>query len=557
MKNLLVLTDPIGKPSYAPRLRFFCDYLTREGYHVEVWTEAMESYSFAHDYPINELPTYRNGIDWVIKSFWSLLTDWRNRHFSKKLQQQLVNRTFDAVLCTTFSTFPLRAALDVAQVKHIPLIVDIRDLDEQVPDAQYQSHRSWWARPFRNWYKRVNIRRRNAVLRQADCITTVSPWHVDFIRQFNSNVHLIYNGFDPRQFFYEAVPNPQFLISYIGRIYEFQHKDLIEQAVRELNIQDIVLNWHTPEYRSIPITEVGDEIRRSSIMLVLTSAQTHGMMTTKFFEALGCEKPILCIPSDKGCLAQAMVETNAGLASDNIEEIKQFILDKYNEWKANGYTHQVINNKDSFSRLTQAKQMESLLLQTCESRVLLTDICWTLYSSNTTFDFLDATIHDKSYLCLRRWMKCPIVRWCNMLCLKLFHYDYLRQRAISYLRSYNQVEIDQMAEVFVNTHLEQHKIEEAWQVLKGRQVVIFSGTITPIAQAVAKRIGAQQVYAGDIYKRAMHLKNYDILTDNRSDLPFIQQAHSATIVTYNNQSWWERQKYLPPCTFISGYDTRY
>lgn len=360
MKNILFLTDPIGKPSYAPRLRFFCDYLTRQGYRVEVWTEAMESYSFIHDYPIYELPAYRNGIDWAIKSFWSLLTDWRNRHFSKKLQQQLEHRSFDAVLCTTFSTFPLRAALDVARAKHIPLIVDIRDLDEQVPNAQYQSHRSWWARPFRNWYKRVNIRRRNAVLRQADCITTVSPWHVDFIRQFNPNVHLIYNGFDPKQFFYEAVPAPQFLISYIGRIYEFQHKDLIEQAVRELNISDIVLNWHTPEYRSIPITEVGDEIRRSSIMLVLTSAQTHGMMTTKFFEALGCEKPILCIPSDKGCLAQAMTETNAGLASDDIDEIKQFILDKYNEWKQNGFTRQLVRNKEQFNRENQAKQFEDL-----------------------------------------------------------------------------------------------------------------------------------------------------------------------------------------------------
>ena len=360
MKNILVLTDPIGKPSFAPRLRFVCNYLTQQGYHVEVWTEELESYTIAHNYPIYELPAYRGTLDWIIKSFWSLLTDWRNRHFSTILQRKLLDRPFDIVWCTTFSTFPLRAALEVARNKHIPLLVDIRDLDEQVPGAQYQSHRGWWTLPFRMWYKKVNIHRRNRILRQADCVTTVSPWHVDFIRSFNPNVHLIYNGFDPKQFYFQGVTSSQFLISYIGRIYEFQHTDLIEQAVQELNIPDIVLNWHTPDYQPIPTTEVGDKIRRSSIMLVLTSTETHGMMTTKFFEALGCEKPILCIPSDRGCLAQAMAETNAGLASENIDEIKQFILDKYNEWKQNGFTHQPVRNIEQFNRENQAKQFEDL-----------------------------------------------------------------------------------------------------------------------------------------------------------------------------------------------------
>lgn len=557
MKKILILTDPIGKPAFAPRLRFFCDYLTQQGHYVEVWTEEMESYTFAHNYPIYELPAYRSTLDWVIKSFWSLLTDWRNRHFSTVLQRKLLGRQFDIVLCTTFSTFPLRAALEVARSKHIPLLVDIRDLDEQVPNAQYQSHRSWWVRPFRNWYKRVNIRRRNSILRQADCVTTISPWHVDFIRQFNPNVHLVYNGFDPKQFYFQGVTSPQFLISYIGRIYEFQHKDLIEQAVRELNISDIVLNWHTPDYQPIPTTEVGNEIRRSSLMLVLTSTETHGMMTTKFYEALGCEKPILCIPSDNGCLSQTITETHAGLASGNIDEIKQFILDKYDEWKVKGYTHQAINNKDTFSRLTLAKRLEDLILQTSECRVLLTDICWTLYSSNTTFDFLDTVILDKAYLRLRRWMQKPLIRWTNHVFLKFFHFDYLRHRALRYLCTYSQEEVNQMAETFVNTYLEQRKIAAAWQVLEGRQIVIVSGTIAPIAQAVAKRIGAQQVFADDIYKRGIYPSDYDILTDNRTDLPLIQRAHSATIVTYNNQSWWQKQKKLPPCIFISSHDKRY
>lgn len=360
--KILVLTDPYGKPAYAPRLRFFCDYLVAQGHDIEVYTEPMENYDFAHAYPIVELPVYHGKIDWMLKSFWSLLTDWRNRHFSRVLRRAIRGKQFDLVFCTTFSTFPLRAAWDVAQERQIPLHADIRDLDEQVPGAQYQSHRAWWTRPFRAWYRAVNIRRRNRVLRQANQITTISPWHVDFVKQLNPNVHLIYNGFDATQFYAEDIPVQDFKIGYIGRIYEFQTTQLIEQAVAELQHPDIVLDWHTPEHNSLSINEIGDTIRRCSIMLVLTNPAAHGMMTTKFYEALGCEKPILCLPSDEGCLKEVMEETNVGLASGDVEEIKRFILDKYAEWKQHGYTHQAVRDTARFSRQYQAKQLETLLL---------------------------------------------------------------------------------------------------------------------------------------------------------------------------------------------------
>lgn len=361
--RILIVSDPYGKPSYAPRLRFLCDYLVKRGYQPVVYTEQFQSHDFPHTYPIHEKPLYyHHSWQWVIYAFWSLLTDWRNRQFSRWLRRQVQNQVFDLVFCTTFSTFPLRAALDVAREHHIPLFVDIRDLDEQVPDAQYQAHRQWWARPFRKIYRNVNIRRRNRVLCHADYITTVSPWHVDFLRHFNANVHLIYNGYDPTQFYPQDIPSGEFLITYIGRIYEFQNTSLIEQAVRELALPDLHLNFHTPECNPIPINAVGDEIRRSSILLVLTNPSAHGMMTTKFFEALGCEKPVLCLPSDEGCLAQTIRETHAGLASSDLNEIKAFMMDKYHEWQANGFTHQPVTDKQQFSRQHQAEQFEQLFL---------------------------------------------------------------------------------------------------------------------------------------------------------------------------------------------------
>lgn len=366
--NILILADPFGRPSFAPRLRYLCNYLMRQGHQIAVYTEQFQPFDFPHSYPIIEKPiAYHNTWQWAWQSLWSLLTDWRNRQFSQWVKEQVKEQDFDLVFCTTFSTFPLRAAYDIAREKNIPLITDIRDLDEQVPGAQYQSHRQWWAKPFSRWYKRVNIRRRNHVLSKANAVTTVSPWHVDFIRQYNSNVHLIYNGYDPTQFYAKDIPTDTFRISYIGRIYEFQSTALIEQAVRELNLPNVELNIHTPDCQPIPLNQVGDELRRSSIALVLTNPYARGMMTTKFFEAFGCEKPILCIPSDNGLLAETIHQTNAGIASSDINEIKTFILEKYHEWQQNGFTRQAVINKEQFSREKQAQQFEQLFTETLKS----------------------------------------------------------------------------------------------------------------------------------------------------------------------------------------------
>lgn len=360
-RRILIVSDPYSQPSFIPRLRFLCDYLVQCGCQPVVYTEQFQSHDFPHTYPIHEKPLYyRHSWQWLLLALWSLITDWRNRQFSRWLCRQVQNDSFDLVFCTTFSTFPLRAALDVARLHHIPLFVDIRDLDEQVPDSQSQSHRRWWARPFRRIYRTVNIRRRNRVLRHADCITTVSPWHVDFLRRFNANVHLIYNGYDPIQFYPQNIPSKEFLITYIGRIFEFQSTSLIEQAVRELALPNLRLNLHTPGHNPIPISEVGDEIRRSSILLVLTNPSAHGMMTTKFFEALGCEKPILCTPSDESLLAQTIRDTRAGLASSDLDEIKAFIIEKYHEWQTRGYTRQPVIGTDRFSRQHQAEQFLQL-----------------------------------------------------------------------------------------------------------------------------------------------------------------------------------------------------
>ena len=401
-RHILVITDPPVAPGYLPRVRFLCDFLVQNGFAVTLLTEQGQPLDFAHTYPIETIPMYSgNSFDWFIKTVWTLLTDWHNRVFAKKSLQlsAISHQSWDFVLCSAFSDFPLGAAQRIASKLNIPLVCDIRDLDEQVLNSRYQyHHRSAWLMPFRRLYRAVHIRRRNRVLRAANAVTTVSKWHADFIRNIltakRSNgdnglkakrsmsdlaaVSIIYNGFDDRQFYPEDIRTDRFTITYIGNLFDWQKEALekVQQAIEEINRQFSIfkksclegaknfqfsINLHTPKSRPVAHDALGDAIRQSSIMLVLTNTDTHGMLTTKFYEALGCAKPVLCVPSDKGELTELISHTNAGIATGDTEQIKTFILAKYKEWQDFGFTRQPVVHREEFSRTKQCEQLINIL----------------------------------------------------------------------------------------------------------------------------------------------------------------------------------------------------
>ena len=371
-KHILVISDPPAAPGYLPRVRSLCEYFVQKGHEVTLLTEEYQPLDFAHTYPIRTIRMYSGGsFDWFIKTVWTLLTDWHDRVFAQRALSTM-HGGYDMVICSAFSDFPLGAAQRIAQALNVPLICDIRDLDEQVDDSKYQyKHQSQWLMPFRWLYRTIHIRRHNKVLRAANAITTISPWHAEFIKNIlekkafffersglsslSKAVYTVYNGYDEKQFYPQDIKTDRFTITYIGSLFEWQ-KPALEKVKKAIEGLDLALEVHTPQHDPVAYKDLGDTIRQSSIMLVLTNEKTHGMLTTKFYEALGCEKPILCVPSDKGALAELMAYTNAGLASDDIDEIKAFILGHYEAWKQNGFTRQATQHREEFTRTNQYDQ---------------------------------------------------------------------------------------------------------------------------------------------------------------------------------------------------------
>ena len=388
-----MLADAFTRPSFAPRLRSICEHLSAIGWQITVFAEEGEPLTFPHEgYSITTIAFYRNKtIDWGMKALWSLLTDWKERYFAREVSKRIAGQTFDAVLCTTFSTFPLGAAAAIAQARRLPLIADLRDLDEQAPDSQYQAHRQWWAQPLRGWYRRTYIRRRNKVVRQAQLVTTVSPWHQAFLQRLNPHTELVYNGYDSTRFYPAPTKTQTFDIVYTGRIYESVLQDprcFFEGLSMLPPMEGLRVVWYTNKEGEQRVRAYADKygirclmvynnyvhpdevpaiLNRSSIVLVFSHPATkdgpHGIMTTKFYEALGVEKPVLCAPSDEECLAAVIEQTKAGLAARTPQEVAAFITNKYHEWQEQSFTRQAVNieEKQHFARQVQAQRFEDYI----------------------------------------------------------------------------------------------------------------------------------------------------------------------------------------------------
>lgn len=407
-KRLLIICDAFP-PDFAPRMGYLCKNLENSEWETTVITEkGNESHCNIHT-PNTTIHAFKYlksskiaKLEWGVKFLFTLLFDYKSHWLVRKCNKIINKQSFDLILCSTYSTFPLYAAYLLAKAKKIPFIADLRDISEQYDMSSAQIHHLpscfGIGKKIQFVIEKRMKKQRNAVLKKAAAVISVSPWHIDFLKQFNTNTHLIYNGFDETEFIPKIKKTHTFNISYTGKWLNesIQDPTLLFKAIEKIRnntevYKNIVINWYTNENcipRLIKKTsqyDISDKtnintykkrslipeiLQESSICLILsnktTSTGPKGIMTTKFFEALGCERPILCVRSDESCLADAIKNTNAGIAASNVEDVESFILEKYAEWQEKGYTTQNINQeeKKNFSRQKQALQFIEIFNQT-------------------------------------------------------------------------------------------------------------------------------------------------------------------------------------------------
>lgn len=408
MKKVLILCD-LFPPAFGPRMGYLCKYLRAYGWEPTVITEAVDdenTFAFLKDVCRVEHVTYytaqKEGArrrQWLFAMLRDYLFGYKDRRMYKQAHALCQQESFDLILCSSFNSFPLLAARKTATKNRLPLVVDLRDIVEQYSGDEYLSHslsnKGKLGKTLTALFVKKRVRSRNSVLKKAQQITTISPWHVQALSRFNRNVELIYNGYDPELFYPESVPTHHFIITYTGRVLSTAMRDpslLLEALsilIREktINPSDCQVHWYVDEESWNILSDVAEKysvlsymnfkgyvqaskiphiLNSSSVLLLLTNKAAQngpkGVMTTKFFESLAVEKPILCVRSDESYLAEALEESQAGLAATHVDEVCAFLRQHYQEWKEKGYTSSSIDRGvlQRYSRKEQAGQFAAI-----------------------------------------------------------------------------------------------------------------------------------------------------------------------------------------------------
>jgi glycosyltransferase involved in cell wall biosynthesis len=385
---------------------YLCKYLTKAGYEPYVLTETSSdrTFAFLDGYcPVERLTYYCSGNS-ITTRFRNLFRKLMGVCFNRK-EEMFYKRAcelhekygFAAVLCSAYREFPLDSAMRTAKRYGLPLTIDLRDIIEQyAADEFIPFHLPFFLKWIAPIFRRHCLNIRNKALKEAKAVTTVSPWHVEQLKKYNDNVHLIYNGYDPEVFKPEIIETSQFIITYTGRVQSLVMRDpsLLFGALIRLTESGILspdicrVKWYTDEasrnlirevatragvaeymdyYDYAPADDIPDILNGSSVLLLLANKAAadgpKGIMTTKVFESLAVAKPVLCVRSDESYLAALLEETAVGVAAVTVDETAEFILKYYRQWEERHYT--ISSDTHSlptiYSRAEQAEQFMAVL----------------------------------------------------------------------------------------------------------------------------------------------------------------------------------------------------
>ena len=402
-KSVLILCD-LFPPAFAPRMGYLCKYLKINGWHPVVITEDVDEniYSFlCKDIDATRIRFYKKS-GWAgnIAWGWTFLRDilfgYKDKRFYREALQKVKKQRFDLILCSTYRTFPMKAAWWLSRRTGLPLVVDLRDIIEQYTGNEFIKHplpKLFGMDKLISFvFRKRNLKTRNKILRESACVTTISPWHVSILSAYNKHTKLIYNGYDPEIFYPVNKKTNYFFITYTGRLLStaMRDPDLLFQAVEKLSNDPVItpdllrIRWFVDEKSRqiiekeavkypnvptfmdysgyIPASEIPEVLHESEILLVLTNKSDangpKGIMTTKFFEFLAVGKPILCVRGDEGCLEEVIHRTRSGLSAHHATEVYDFIKTHYLRWKSN-LPYEDPSDKTEikkFSRESQAQQ---------------------------------------------------------------------------------------------------------------------------------------------------------------------------------------------------------
>lgn len=199
-------------------------------------------------------------------------------------------------------------------------------------------------------------------------------------------------------------------------------------------------------------------------------------------------------------------------------------------------------------------------------RIVIVDICGTLFNSNTTFDFLDFFLEEKSYIIFRKISKSLLWRTFNKSIIFFFGFDLTRTLALKYLKGKQKSELKMAMELFYHrlTDLKNENVFSIVNKLKLEfRVILASATLDFIAEKIALESDIKEYYStellyndngyctGKICRDLLGNKltilesarvfspYYMTITDNFSDIDVLLKSDRKKIISSkaNNKYW--------------------
>lgn len=294
----------------------------------------------------------------------------------------LENEHFDAILSSSSPVTCHLVANELKKRYKIPWIADLRDLWTQNP---YFSHT--YVR--RILEKRLELK----TLRNVDAITTTTEYFKMDLQELHktNKVYTILNGFYPVDEIQDTSLINKFSIVYTGRLY-YGKRDpeplflALNELINEgnINAEDVKIEFYGPDrywllddikkYQLenlvkvcgiLPREMVIQKQRESQLLLLLAwdNPKEKGIIPGKIFEYLAAKRPILFIGNSEGLVKNLIESTNTGVTAANTKEIKNTILQFYNEFKSNGEVkyNGIQDEIDKYSQVNMAKKFSKVL----------------------------------------------------------------------------------------------------------------------------------------------------------------------------------------------------
>lgn len=200
-----------------------------------------------------------------------------------------------------------------------------------------------------------------------------------------------------------------------------------------------------------------------------------------------------------------------------------------------------------------------------KKKLFLFDICWTLFSCNTTFLFVEYCTQNSQLK--RVILKMAKNKFCKfiMAILNKLGFDLERFLYIYLLRGFTETDLRYRALSFYNDVLNFKKIHPVIELLNRRlelhdRVILCSASLDVIVQVISSKYSVdfissklefkKGVCTGFLSKDILHKKSDSIkdqigdlavdyvITDNKSDIDLLDISQSFFVIPYGNTQFW-------------------